>query len=390
MQKLFFILPVLSLLFSCALFDGIDSREEVTGYLYIVGGVATSSDAENIDPELDVPDDGIHLRSVLIADVDEQTNTISNWRRARTTLPSHHFANEGVLHWSYLNNNTHVYNGRLYAGPAAYNAEENSVRPTDFVVWADIDPSTGDLSAFEHSDRLPDPPGNQRISASTIMEVNEQPYYYVMGGNTDEDVTDWIAYAEIDKETGAIGEWSLAETKLLTPDWFNAATNHQGRLIHASGHGRTDQMAIDFVTPDQDGNISDNWGNITYSTDYARRWDYVMLEASVNETDYLYLLGGAAEDVFVTDRVDYGVFSDGVPADWEQGEPLPRPGRRFAGAALNDTLFLFGGTVEDSDLGTDDIFIGTVSANGEVEWTVSSDSMYQARTFHGAAIYEKE
>lgn len=390
MQKLFLVLPALFFLFSCTLFQGVDSEKAVTGYLYIVGGVAASSDAENIDPELDVPDDGIHLRSVLIADVDAQTKAISNWRRASSTLPSHHFSDGGVLHWSYLNNNTHVYNGRLYAGPAAYNAEENSVRPTDFVVRADIDPSTGDLSAFEHSERLPDPPGNQRISASTIMEVNEQPYYYVMGGNTDEGTTPWIVYAEIDKETGVLGEWSLADTKLLSPDWFNAATHHHDRLIHVTGHGRTDQMGIDIVRPDDDGNITEDWISLTYSTDYLRRWDYVLLKATVNEMDYLYLLGGAAEGVFVTDRVDYAAFWEGVPVNWEKGVSLPKPARRFAGAATGNILYLFGGTEEDSVYGTDDIFIGRVSPDGEVEWSISCEPMFQVRTFHGAAIYEKQ
>ena len=389
MKKLFLMFSVACIVLSCSMPTlSPEYRADEAAYLYVLGGVAVAPDAPNIDQTLDDPDDGIHLRSILIADIDRGNIEISNWRRAKSTLPATHFENDEILHWSYLNHNTHIYKGRLYAGPASYNGDTQAV-PADFVVWADIDPVTGELSEFSHSERLPDPPGSQRIGASAIVEINNRAYYYVLGGNTNEGQTAVISYAEIDKTTGAPGKWQITRTQLPSRDWFNGALTYQGGVLHSSGHGRTGQMAVDMVSPDKDGDITESWKTSSYSSDYSRRWDHIMLKAKIMGREYIYLIGGAAEGLFVTDRVDFGGIRHDGFGEWSQANPIPHARRRFSGASMGNLLILTGGTFEDSAYGTNEIILGTVAPDGTVNWKLSSQPMFQARTFHGTAIYIK-
>lgn len=366
-------------------FQAIPEPPPTRAYLYAVGGRVPSAAEPNLDAERDSVHEEINVRSVLVADVDLVEKTVTNWRRAGI-LPTTHFDGGGILHWSYIQDAVNMYNNRLYVGPATFSG---SVAVTaDFVAWADIDPSSGHLGAFSVSSRLPSPnPTNQRICATEIVEVDGQAYYYVLGGNQDEDgQTDRIVYAAIDPVTGALGNWQVSTTALPAVDWFNAAITDSAKIIHSSGNLRG-SMSVDVVAPSSAGNITSAWSSAPYSTDFTNRWDHVMLKATSGDKTFAYLLGGATTGLSVTGRVDGAELVDGIPQSWSARTALPEARRRMAGAAMQDMIVIPGGA--SSSLvtdGKDTVFIGTVANDGAITWTSSPTPMLQARSFHGAAI----
>lgn len=366
-------------------FQGIPEPPPTRAFLYAVGGRVPSATEPNLDPERDAVHEEINVRSVLVANVDLVEKTVTNWRRAGV-LPATHFDGGGILHWSYLQDAVNVYKNRLYVGPATYSG---TVAVTaDFVAWADINPESGHLGAFSVSSRLPHPnPTNQRISATEIVEIDRQAYYYVLGGNQDEDgQTDRIAYAAIDPVTGALGQWQVSTTALPTVDWFNAAITDGGKIIHSSGNVRG-SMSVDVATPSSTGNITSPWSSAPYSTEFTNRWDHVMLKAASADKTFTYLLGGSTTGLSVTSRVDMAELVDGIPQSWSAATALPEARRRMAGAAMQDMIVIPGGASSSvvSD-GKDTVFIGVVANDGGITWSSSPIPMLQARSFHGAAM----
>jgi|GEM_PF-2774332 len=353
-------------------------------YLFVLGGRAISATHASIDPDLD-KNINENFRSILVADVDVDGKTVTNWRRAGL-LPLEHpelVDDQGVprtVQWNYIHNHVHVHNGRLYVGSATW-AGGNSVT-SDFVAWADIDYRTGTVGQWSTSPRLPD---NQRIGATALVEVNGVSYYYIMGGSADPSgQTSRILYAAIDAQTGAIGAWNVSTTSLPAADWFNAAIGISGHIIHTSGN--LGWNSISRVQPASGGNITSSWTTTEYTYDIGSRWDHVALKGEAGGNSFLYLVGGATSTATLN-RVDRIPVQAGVPGMSTATNPLPAPRRRLAGASHADMLVIPGGSSTTAiGAGQATVFIGSVAPNGDVTWTTAEEPMLQPRSFHGATI----
>lgn len=361
---------------------------DTTHYLYVVGGRAPSAAEPNLDVTLDAVINDIEIRGVIVADVDVAAKTVSNWRRAGI-LPTNHPDSSTQVEYDYIHDAVNYYNGYLYAGPATFNGAGSVT--VDFVAYAKVNYG-GSLSAFNSSPRFPTTGStNQRVSATTIMEIGGQPYYYVMGGNHDEaGQSDRILYAPIDTGTGAIGAWQISTTPLAAVDWFNAAINDGDNLIHSSGNLRGSQ-SIDVVAPSGSGDITSAWTSNTYSADFTNRWDHVMLKAVSGGNTFAFLCGGTGNTSAGAglDRVDFAQLTAGVPGTWGLTDVMPGVRRRMAGASVEDMLIIPGGSPTTSfAAGTNTVFIGAVNSAGAIAWTTSPNAMLQSRSFHGAAIAE--
>jgi hypothetical protein len=96
--------------------------------------------------------------------------------------------------------------------------------------------------------------------------------------------------------------------------------------------------------------------------------------------------------------LDGGVYtasvSSGVPGSFTSTNTLPTAVRRVAGTAVEDLVFVMGGTAGSSSVvnGIADVQVGRIDNAGAVVWTDSNldaniDEMPQARSFGGSAIF---
>ncbi len=357
-------------------------------YLFVVGGVTTSDDMnvipDGIDNDLDERDQR-NLRSVLVADVDTDAKTVTNWRRAGL-LPLIHPTNDGDLHWNYLHSQVTYLDGRIYVGPATIFSTASDLDPTtaNFVAWAEVN-TDGSLGDFQMSDPFPEPPStNQRIGGQAIVEVDGTNYIYVLGGSQDEEgFSDRILYAAIDGSTGAVGAWSTASITIPTTDWFNPAIGIDGTLIHISGNLRGG-MFVDLITPQANGDLVGDWISEQYSTALTNSWEEGVAAVTDPLGDtYLYIVAGSPAP---RDRYYYTSFEFGLTGVWESGT-LPAERGRTTAAAANDMIVLPGGSTGSGfGDGVNTVFIGTIAEGGAVTWEESPEPMMQARSFHGSAM----
>ncbi len=366
------------------------------GYLYMLGGRTTNTEEreealDNVDEELDAVIAMENFRSTLVADVSLDNHSVTNWRRSGI-MPTTHPANGGDIQWNHIERSTHVHNGRIYAGPGHFYREGHV--PANFVTWTDIDYKTGRLGEFSTSEPMPEPPTDNRLQSTAIVEIEGNAYYYILGGNQYEaGLTDRIIYAAIDSDTGELGDWQESDISLPTSDWLNASLGVGSRIIHSTGNGVSrGSTDIDRVIPDPDGNITTEWVTETYDDFYARRWDYTMAIAESPEgNQFLYLLGGVAnqegQDSANLDEVDVADLVDGVPANWRLAQdPIPDVRRRGGGVGFGDMLILPGGSVTFSyNAAHNDVYIGAVANDGEVSWSVSDTPLLQIRNYGGTA-----
>lgn len=362
-------------------------------YLFVVGGRLPGGSHEAMDPELDFAINE-NVRSILVADLDLEGSTVTNWRRAGT-LPLQHPVRVDTggeplpVQWNYIHNHVHVHNGRLYVSCGTVGTGAGTT--ADFVAWADIDAATGGVGEFSLSDVFPEPLF-QRIGASAMVEVDGVMYYYILGGNSADSYLSRILYAPIDPETGAVGSWQVSSTPLPQVDWFNAAIGINGRIIHTNGHQHgTSAMKAHWVAPESGGNITSSFTEQTYSWTASRRWDHLLERADVDGQTFIYTIGGVT-DLGTLATVEYTPLAGGVPPGgewdvWPVTDPLPAPRRRVAGGSIGNTIIVAGGspTTAFAD-GVATVFIGTVAADGNVTWSQSEEGMMQPRSYHGAVI----
>ncbi len=352
-------------------------------YLFVAGGYSTTDDEnvvpDGVDNELDARLDR-DLRSVLVADVDTDAKTVTNWRRAGL-LPLEHPETSEALGWGYLYNQVKYLNGRIYVGPGTSDA---SGRTSNFIAWAEVNPD-GSIGEFQMSDTFPQPPSsNQRIGGVAIVEVDDTHYIYLLGGNQDETgQSDRVIYAPIDSGTGAIGSWETASITIPTTDWFNSAIGIDGTLIHISGNLRGG-MFVDLITPQANGDLVGAWMSEEYGTTNTNRWEHGITATTDPLGDtYFYIVGGAPAPL---DVVFYTEFAFGLTSVWESADPLPLGTRRSSAASGNGVIVVPGGSPSGFGGGHDTVQIGTVNEGGNVTWEESPEPMMQQRSFHGAVM----
>lgn len=309
-------------------------------YLYVAGGRVPSAAEPNLDIIEDAVHDEINVMSVLVADVNVGAKTVTNWRRAGL-LPTNHPVSNGILHWSYLHDGVNVYNNRLYVGPGAWNG--TGPVGADFVAYADIQ-ANGQLGTFQTSAILPSPPTQQRIAATAIVEVNGIPYYYIMGGNSDEGTTSRILYATIDQTTGALGAWNVTSVALPSNEWFHSAVSDGGVMIVSDGNVNSSAAQVWTAPIAVGGDIVSAFSAATYTAAFNARWDHTTLKATSGANSYVYLIAGTATGLGTIDRVDFASVSAGTLGTWGTTNSIPAVRRRLAGAAVNDMLVVPGGS----------------------------------------------
>ena len=364
------------------------AQSEPDHHLFVVGGYSTSGDLnvvpDGVDNELDARIDR-NLRSVLVADVDSDAKTVTNWRRAGL-LPLEHPVTSEQVAWGYLYNGVSYLNGRIYVGPARTDA---GGVPANFVAWAEVN-TDGSLGEFETSPTIPGAEaGIQGQGAVAIVEVDDTHYVYVLGGRAGDagGQTDRIIYAPIDSDTGAVGAWEVASITIPSTDWFNSAIGIDGTLIHVSGNQRG-SMSADLIVPQADGDLVGSWISEEYSTDLTNRWETAVTTATDPAGDtYVYFICGSPAP---RNRVDYSKFEFGLTSVWESSTFPVERGRPTASGA-NDMIVVPGGSETSGfTAGVNTVFIGTVANGGAVTWAESAEPMMQERSFHGSIMVAVE
>jgi len=293
-----------------------EESSDPDAFLYVVGGRTISvANAKNWDLELDRADQttsysddpafgSLDARSILIADVYFDTLEVTNWRRAQSYLPDVHPENPlGILHWTYIQNAVHFHNGRIYVGPGGFNGTANpqpdgSERVTsNFITWAEVDQETGELGEFMSSPSLST---TVDIVATAIVEVNGDHFYYVIGGNESVRVNT-IHYGKIDPVTGAIDSWSTTDMGLNGPDYFAAAAGHFGNIYYTTGFDGPG-WELQWITPRQED--QDDWlfkGDIDWSlSEYWQTMRYAdALEMPGVRWDHTTVVGEVGDETYL-------------------------------------------------------------------------------------------
>ena len=380
--------------------QGAEPEPGTDHFLFVVGGYTTSASMSDVPDGVDNTLDarvGQQLRSVLVADVDTDAKTVTNWRRAGVLPLQHPDRPADQLGWAYLYNGVSYLNGRIYVGPARTDAA--GAVTSNFVAWAEVNPD-GSLEPFNTSPILPltdtgipgHDTGRQGQSAVAIVEVDDTHYIYVLGGRDTEGggQTDRIIYAPIDSDTGAVGDWEVASITIPSTDWFNSAIGIDGTLAHFSGAVRG-SMSADLIVPQANGDLVGGWNSEVYSTAHTNRWDAGLTNATDPAGDtYVYMIGGRLSDSSPRNRVDYSKFESGETGTWESST-FPVWMARPTAAGANNMIVVPGGSSTEASFagfgtGTDTVWIGTVANGGAVTWTQASEPMTNARTFHGSIM----
>ncbi len=362
----------------------VSASAQNTGYLYVAGGGLDVIDSAN--PADGTPTGDLGVYSVLVANVDIPTGTISNWRYTSQRLPE----TNGSIPYSYLymGNNAHVYNGYLYVGPGDWNGD-SATATADIVAFAKILPD-GDLDPFSLSAPIVDDADNIAINGTAIVEVGGNAYYYSLAGTYPG--VDFVAYALINPADGSLGAWNTT-TALPSVDWFNAGTGVEDKIIHVAGNLRSPAGRFaDYATVASDGTVG-SWTSTTYDSTAGNAWATAINTAiSPGGTTYAIIAGGKDSTFAAYGRVFTAPLTAGVPGTWtQQTEDYPGPGRGMALVTADDLLIgLVGTGGGNTGTATTDVYTARITDAGVVQSWTAATPLIQPRGWSGCAFFRTD
>ena len=196
-------------------------------------------------------------------------------------------------------------------------------------------------------------------------------YAYVMGGFNADPWSDEVYYAKLNSD-GTVDSWTTSSNPLPHVVGYPSAAAYNGYMYVMGGYGSGYQDVVYYAPINNDGSLG------TWTTSANALPEALYESAAVAVNDRLYLFGGTTSGSSIgTDAIYTApINNDGSVGTWTtSSSTLPTPLRLAASAYSSGRIYLAGGDNNSLER-TTNVYYAELNTDGSIgTWTTSSSSL---------------